>query len=213
MNETQNINSIQSFINNNQLWIGIVLGWLLTRVMEMLRKPRISFEPADDSEFSRANKKFKFINVIVKNKKQNWLEKFFLGNASLNNARVWLSFEEVTFDKEILKINGRWASTKEPIDYNSGQPLIPEILIPSRDTIPQGEEATVSVAIKEYGEDSFFAFNNESYLHSWKNPDYELKDNKYWLKILLLADGQKYVGKFLLSNPSKSLRNFKVIKQ
>jgi len=208
-----NINSLQAFISSNQLWIGIILGWLLTRVMEMFRRPRISFDPADDSEFSRANKKFKFLNVIVKNKKQNWLEKFFLGNASLNNARVWLSFEEFTSHKEVLKISGRWASTKEPVDYSSGQPLIPEILIPSRDTIPQGEEAAVSIAIKESSEDSFFAFNNESYLHNWKNTDYELKDNKYWLKIRLLADGDEYIGKFLLSNPSKSLKNFKAIKQ
>ncbi len=208
-----NTNNLKTFIDSNQLWIGIIVGWLITRFMEMLRRPRISFEPADDSEFSRANRKFKFINVIVRNAKQNWLEKFFFGNSSLNNARVWLVFEEFTSNKEVLKISGRWASTKEPVDYSSGQPLIPEILIPSRDTIPQGEEATVSVAIKESTEDSFFAFNNESYLHNWKSADYELKDNKYWLKIRLLADGEEYVGKFLLSNPSRSLKNFKVIKQ
>ena len=45
------------------------------------------------------------------------------------------------------------------------------------------------------------------YLHNWKNADYELKDNKYWLKVILLADGEEYIGKFLLSNPSKSLKN------
>jgi hypothetical protein len=172
-------NNLQSFIDSNQLWIGIALGWLVTRFMEMFRNPRISFEPADDSEFSRANRKLKFINVIVRNAKQNWLEKFFLGNSSLNNARVWQIYEEFTSKKEVLKKNGRWASTKEPVDYSSGQPLIPEILLPSRDTIPQGEEATVSIAIKESTEDAFFAFNNESYLHNWKNADYELKDNKY----------------------------------
>ncbi len=199
-------------MNSNQLWIGIILGWLLTRIMEMFRRPRISFDSIDDSEFSRASKKFKFLNVIVKNKKQNWIEKFFLGNTSLNNARVWLSFGEFTSHKEVLKINGRWASTKEPVDYSSGQPLIAEILLPSRDTIPQGEEANISIAIKESTEDSFFAFNNDSYLHNWKNPDFELKDNKYWLEIRILADGEEYIGKFLLSNPSKSLKNFKIHK-
>lgn len=203
-------NQIQIFISSNQLWIGIVLGWLLTRVMEMLRKPSISFKPAIDSEFTRGNRKFKFINITVKNAKQNLLKKFFFGNSSLNDARAWISFKDFTSNIEILKINGRWASTKEPVDYSSGQPLIAEILLPSRDTIPQGEEANISIAIKESTEDSFFAFNNDSYMHNWKNPDFELKDNKYWLEIRLLADGNEYIGKFLFSNPSKSLKNFKI---
>lgn len=206
-------NDLQTIMNTYQLWIGIVLGWVLTRIMEMFRKPRISFEPSNDSEFTRGNKKFKFINVTVKNAKQNLVKKFFFGNSSLNNARVRLVFKDYTANIEILKLNGRWASTKEPVDYVSGQPLIPEILIPSRDSVPPGEDATVSVAIKEFGEDSFFAFNNDSYLHNWKNPDYELQDDKYWLEIHLLADGDEYIGKFLFSNPSKSLRNFKIIKQ
>lgn len=209
----QNTNSLQTFINSNQLWIGILVGWILTRFMEMLRRPKISFVPTEDSEFTKVNRKFKFINITVKNAKQNWLENFFSGNSNLNNARVWLIFKELTSSKEVLKISGRWASTKEPIDYSSGQPLIPEILITSRETIPQGEETNISIAIKEYGEDSFFAFNNESYLHNWKNPDCELKDNKYWLEVCLLADGEEYTGNFLLSNPSKSLKNFKLLKK
>jgi len=40
------------------LLVGIILGWLLTRVMEMIRRPRISFEPTDDSEFLRGNINF-----------------------------------------------------------------------------------------------------------------------------------------------------------
>ena len=46
-----------------------------------------------------------------------------------------------------------------------------------------------------------------------KKLDYELKDNKYWLEICLLAEGDEYIGKFLLSNPSKSLSNFKIVKE
>jgi len=201
---------MQTFINSNQLLIGIILGWILTRIMEMLHKPSINFELKNDTEFYRKNRKFKFINIAVKNKKQNILKKFFFGNSSLNNARVWLIFRS---KKEILRVDGRWASTKEPVDYSSGQPVIPEILIPSRDTVPPGEEATISIAIKEYGEDLFYIFNNESYLYNWKNPDYELKDSKYWLKVRLLADGNEYIGNFLLFNPSKSLRNFKLVKK
>lgn len=204
------INNISPLVDSNQLWIGVVLGWFLTRFMETLRKPNLKFEQADDTEFARGNKQFKFININITNNKQRRLKKFFVGNSSLNNARAWVIFEDYSSRVEVLRVNARWASTKEPIDYNSGQPLILEILLPSRDTIPPGETAMVSVAIKESGEDSFFAFNNESYLHNWKNADFELKDNKYWLKILLLSDGEEYSMEFLLLNPSKSLRNFKV---
>ncbi|MCB9813201.1 MAG: hypothetical protein H6772_02210 [Pseudomonadales bacterium] len=204
---------IKNFINSNQLWIGAILGWIISRMMEMLQKPKIEFVIIKDHEFTRNSRKFKFINLTIRNSKQNFLSKFFFGNQNLNNSRVWLTFKDYNSRKEILKANGRWASTREPIDYSSGQPLIPEILIPSRETIPQGEEANISIAIKENGDDSFFLFNNESYLHNWKNPDFELKDNKYWLKIRLLADGHEYTKEFLLSNPSKSLKNFKVLEK
>ena len=143
----------------------------------------------------------------------NFLKKFFFGNPSLNNTRAWVIFKDFTANVEILKLNGRWASTKEPVDYVSGQPLIAEILIPSRDNVPPGEENTISIAIKESDEDSFFGFNNDSYLHGWKYLDYELKEDKYWLEVRLLADGNEYMGKFLLLNPSSSLRNFKIIKE
>jgi hypothetical protein len=208
-----NGNSLQNFVDSYQLWIGIILGWVFTRVMEYLKRPVINFKPSDDSEFIRGSRRLKFINVLVENKNQNLVRKFLFGNSSLNNARVWLTFNDYQSEAEVFKINGRWASTKEPVDYGSGQPIIPEILLPSRDSLPTGETAAVSIAIKELGEDSFFAFNNESYLHNWKNPDYELKDDKYWLEVSLLADGEEYTGKFLFLNPGKSLKNFKILKK
>ncbi|OGK51762.1 hypothetical protein A3B02_02430 [Candidatus Roizmanbacteria bacterium RIFCSPLOWO2_01_FULL_42_14] len=204
---------LQTFLNSYQLWLGIILGWVLTRIMEVLRKPTITFRPAEDSEFARGGKKFKFINIIVKNSKQNPIKKFLIGNSSLNNARVWLLFRDYASKIEVLRINGRWASTKEPVDYNSGQPIISETLILSRDTIPPGEEASVAVAIKEFSENIFFGFNNESYLHSWKHPDYELKDDKYWVQLHILADGEEYYHEFLLLNSSKGLKNFKILKK
>lgn len=204
--------NFQKFITENQLWVGVISGWLITRIMEALRKPSISFKLSDDQEFTKGNKKYKFINLIISNNRRNFIKKFLFGNIPINNARVWLRFNDYSSNVEFLKIDARWASTKEPVDYNTNQLIIPEIILPSRDTIPVGEEAAVSVAIKESGEDSFFPFNNQSYLHNWKHPDYELTDKKYWLEILLLTDGEEYKHKFLLTNPSKSLRNFKLLK-
>ncbi len=206
------MNTFQKFISENQLWVGVIVGVLLTRAMEMLMRPSISFKLSDDQEFARSNKKYKFINLIVSNNKRNFLKKFLFGHSSINNARVWLRFKDYSSKVNILNIDGRWASTKEPVDYNTNKIIFSEVILPSRDTIPVGEQAAVSVAIKESGEDSFFAFNNQSYSHSWKNPDYELADKKYWLEILLLADGEEYKYTLLLINPSKSLSNFKLLK-
>ena len=205
------IMSIIDFINKNQLLFGILFGWLFARITNYFGRPTIIYKISNDREFATNNKTFKFLNLIVKNKQINVFRKFLLGSSSLNNARVWLSFLDYASKAEMLKINGRWASTKEPVDYQSGQPIIPEVLLPSRDTIPPGEEASISVAIKEKGENSFFPFNNESYLHNWKNPDYELEEKKYFLRIRILADGNEYQKTFLLINPSKSLKNFKIL--
>jgi hypothetical protein len=205
------INIVSTFIDTNQLVVGIVLGWLFTRVMEMLKRPEISFEVSDDKEFFREGKKFKFLNLMIKNQKPNIIKEFLFGNLNLNNARVWLRFLEYETGAEISKINARWASTKEPVDYQTHQPIISEILLPSRDTVPSGEDGSVSVAIKEDGEKSFFAFNNESYLHEWKYSDFELDDKKYLLEIIILADGHEFKHKFLLLNSSKSVKNFKIL--
>lgn len=210
MNKPNFLGDVQQFLNNYQLWIGIVLGWFLTRFMEVLIKPNVSFHLSDDREFTKANRQYKFINLIVSNDKRNFLKKFLFGNSPINNARVWLRFKDYSSKIEFLKIDARWSSTKEPVD-NTDRVIFSEIIMPSRDTIPAGEQAAISVAIKEFGEDSFFAFNNQSYLHNWKNPDYELDEKKYWLEVRLLADGNEYLHEFLLTNPSKALRNFKLV--
>ncbi|MBI2601287.1 hypothetical protein HYW42_05035 [Candidatus Daviesbacteria bacterium] len=209
----QILNNLSSFINNNQLLVGIILGWFITRVMEMIRKPNITFKISDDRDFAKGTKTYKFLNIFVNNNQQSVFKKFFFGSSSINNARVWIRFLDFSSKTEFLKINGRWASTKEPVDYVTNQPLIPEILLPSRDTIAPGEEAAVSIAIKESGEDAFFAFNNDSYLHSWKYLDYELSEKKYWVEIKILSDGDEYIHEFLLTNPSRSLRNFKLLEK
>ena len=208
----QDISYLLDVINRNQLWFGILFGWLFTRILEWFKNPLLIYEIGDDKDFVRNNKTFKFLNLIVKNSKQSVVKKFLFGNSSLNNARVWIRFLDYESEAEMLQINGRWASTKEPVDYQSGQPLISEVLLPSRDTIPSGEEASISIAIKEKGESSFFPFNNESYIHNWKHTDYELGDRKYLLEIIILGDGNEYKKRFLLTNPSKSLKNFKIIK-
>lgn len=208
------INSQTSNIWQNPwllLPIGALLGWFVTRFMNMYARPNLVFRPSDDKDFISNGKSYKFLNLIVENKRQNLLKKFLFGNYNLNNARVWLRFKDYSSKVEFLKISARWASTREPIDP-TGHVIISEILLPSRETIPPGEDAGVSVALKESGEKIFFAFNNDSYLHNWKNPDYELDENKYWVEVRLLADGEEYKHEFLLTNPSTSLRNFKLLK-
>ncbi len=203
---------ILSFVDANRLWLGILLGWMFTRIIALFQKASVSFELSNDVEFSRNGKTFKFLNLVV-NKRPNPFKQFIFTQTNINNGRAWIIFKDYISKIEMLKINARWASTREPIDYNSGQPLIPEILLPSRDFLPVGESATISVAIKEKTEKSFFAFNNESYLHNWKNQDFELEENKYLLEVRLLADGKEYKQEFLLTNPSKSLKNFKLTKK
>lgn len=198
-------------VNENQLISGILLGWFFTQMMNMFKRPTLIFAISDDKEFIKGNRKFKFLNIVIKNKNQNFLKKFLFGNVSLNNSRVWLRFLDYQSKAEMLKINARWTSTKEPVDYQSGKPILSDILIPSRESIPSGEEAGVSVAIKEAGINSFYAFNNESYLHNWKKPDYQLDDRKYIIEINILSDGNEYSHQFTLVNPPNSLSFFKLL--
>lgn len=195
----------------NQLFIGAALGWFLQRLTDIYSKPRLTFEIGSDPIFlPETSAQVKFLNVKIKNVKRNLLSNLLLGNHSASNARSWVSFADPVTKAELLKINGRWTTTKEPVDYKGGI-NIGDALITSRETLPPGEESEIGIAIKEDGKNEAYGFNNESYLFSWKKPDFELSEKRYILKVKVAAEGKEWSEEFVLVNLGKTLRNFKLV--
>lgn len=202
---------VWSLINENQLILGILLGWLFVRFWEELRKPNLKLQIGGDGFWPQnTNPKTKFVHVKVVNLKRNLLMGLFLSSPTANNARAWVSFHDYLTKTEIVKMNGRWTSKREPVDYATGKIDLAEVLIPPRETIPPEEESNISIALKDDGKSACFGFNNESYLHNWRHPDYELIDKRYIVKVKVSAEGKEWVKNFLLQNPGNSLKQFKI---
>lgn len=206
------ITDIFSWINQNQLISGILIGWLFSRVWEEFRKPNLTLEVGDEAYWPQtSNAEIKFLHIRVKNTKRNILTALFFSNPTANNARAWVSFHDYISGKEVAKMNGRWVSKREPVDYITGKIDLPEALLPPRETIPAGEETNISIALKDKNKPSFFGFNNESYFHNWRNPELELSEKRYVIKVKISAEGKEWVKEYLLLNPGSSIKNFKLV--
>lgn len=198
-------------MNYFELILGVFLGGLLTRGWDEIRKPNLIIEVGEDGFWpNNTSADVKFIHVKVSNVKRNWMESVFFGNPTANNARAWVSFLDYPSKKELVKMNGRWTSKKEPVDYSTGKIDLAEVLIPPRETIPTGEESNISIALKDKGKSNFFGFNNESYLHNWRKPEYELDEKRYLVRVRISSEGKDWFEEFVLLNPGKNLSNFKL---
>lgn len=190
---------------------GAILGWLLQRLTDILTAPKFKIDIGTSPVFQNSTTKdsYKFINVKAKNVKRG-IFSFFISSNTATNSRVWLSFLDPVTNAELLKINGRWTTTKEPVDYHGGV-NIGDALIVSRETIPPDESTEISVAVKKQGTDECYAFNNESYLYSWQKPDFQLDQKRYIVQIKIAAEGKEWTKNLVLLNLGKSLKNFKLV--
>lgn len=111
---------------------------------------------------------------------------------------------------ELLKINARWASTKEPVDYVNNRIDIGGALVLSRETIPLGEDAVISIAVKKQDKNPCFAFNNEGYLFAWKKPQFELSQQRYIVQLRIAAEGKEWKREFLMLNLDNNVANFRL---
>jgi len=194
---------------------GLIVAFLLFVITESLKRPYLGFkikeEPIFEKDIKDKKRKIRFINIEVSNKKLPWLVRYF--GKTANNSRAFLSFRDPSSRKELLRLNARWYTGKEPVDYIGQKVDVGLALIPQREVIPPDEVGGVGVAIKFEGDEHFYAFTNESYLHNddwrpWGWVRYKLTKDHYLLCLEVKAEGHTYSQEFLLKNPSTTLDDF-----
>lgn len=199
-----------------EVLLGIPVGFFLFLLIEEFKKPSLSFivveEPLSEKEIDKTIYKWKFLNIKVLNKKKRF--RYF--NSTIRDARAFLIFKDPCSKKEILKINARWYSGKEPLIY-LGNKTVVDIgfaLIPQRETIPPGEEGGIAIAVKFEGNSNFYAFNNESYLYQdegpWSYSRYKIKKDHILLCVSVKSEGVDYQEEFLIKNPNKTRHDFQL---
>lgn len=202
-------------MNYFELILGALLGLIVTRLASNFSKPRLIFKIDNGQIFEIDTHKYRFLSIRIINKPMNLFFKligFLFGRRNLNNAKAQVNFALPENSKFIIKTvnNGRWATTKEPVDYSTGRVDYSQILLPSRDSIFIEEEGVVNIAIKKENDGSFYAFNNESYDPRWwpLKPEFEVGEKYLVVTLRLLADGENYSFKCVLVNSNKKLENF-----
>ncbi len=202
-------------MNYKELLIGALFGWIITRFANYFSKPKLTFKIDNGQIFQNGRNRYRFLSVRVINSPSNIFLKManiLFGKSNLNNAKARIYFSLPEHSKFTIKIinNGRWITTKEPIDYSTSQIDYSQILMPSRESIFLEEESAVNIAIKKEGDVSFYAFNNESYHPTlWPlKSDFEIKNQYLLVKLELLADGERYNFQCALINLNKNLGSF-----
>lgn len=202
-------------MNYEELLLGAILGWITTRLVSYFSMPKLIFKIDNGQIFKNGLDQYRFLSIRIINKPKNLFFKFIgflFGKTNLNNAKAQINFSLPENSKFTIKTinNGRWATTKEPVDYSTGKVEYSQVLLPSRDSIFIGEEGVVNIAIKKENDKSLYAFNNESYDPRWwpLKPEFEISEKYLIVELKLLADGQNYGFKCALVNSNKKLDSF-----
>ena len=56
--------------------------------------------------------------------------------------------------------------------------------------IQDGEYGTLAVVFRAKGENECYGFNNESYVHGWRHPEWKLGQGRFLAKIIVKTGGQ-----------------------
>lgn len=78
------------------------------------------------------------------------------------------------------------------------------------DVYPREEEA-LDICARFDKEQVAYDWNNDSYLHLWRNPDWALEHGRFLVKVVITSSGQKCIGVFRLINDVTNRMDFRLV--
>jgi len=196
--------------------IGFVASLFATLWVEFLRRPILTFQIGETADGSRGTDSWRFLHVEVLNniKAPSWLRWILLPGLppryAASAAQAWVSYSQK--GSEILRVEGRWSSTPEPLTPTTQGALFDssKVLGGQRENIPYGGKSAVAIGLKFDGEKDCFAFNSWSYAFpKWKNPDWRLPDDRYEVRVVVTTSGYQFLSPvYVLDNPSPRRSDF-----
>jgi len=187
----------------------IVLG------LESFKKPRLRFEigtPGEIKENDPAGRTpAKFTHVYVYNDPMPTALSWIWNRESAMSSRGWITFHDLD-GQDIFgrKMDIRWANNPEPliIDPQTGTAKgidWDKMRIGNIWNIPPGKIAdevygNLDVVMRTKDDTNCYGWNNNSYLHNWKNPEWKLGTGKYLVKIVIITGGQTFIETIQIMN-------------
>jgi len=164
-----------------------ILGISIVLLIERFRLPKIEIVVSEDanddvtyrSGHQRANERWKFYRVWVRNKPMpKWLS--WLVRETAENCRAVISIHGINNQVHIA-YKGRWVSTPEIPSILHAAAV--KITHPDPVSIRAGEKEVLDIMTKHEKDSEAYGWNNESYFHNWRNPNYRLDPGQYRAKI------------------------------
>jgi len=197
--------------------VEIILGGLITIFVavfiEQYRRPKLNIsiaEPIDRNYTNHPAQKARFLLLKVENLKP--ILKFIPRNPALK-CHGFISFHHLDgqnyFGRLMLL---RWSNSPEPlpitfqINNQIGKIYDPlRFSLESYVDIHTGETWNLDVAAKFDRDKECYGWTNENYFSNpiWRNPNWELPEGRYLVKVEIITSGNKYSKLFRLINDVK----------
>jgi hypothetical protein len=207
-----------------EIIIGGIITILTAIFVEWLRTPKLALTiedpPLDVPNNVQPEKRH--LRVKLRNKPLPPYFQWMLRSAALQ-CRGEITFHNLDgqniFGTKAMIV--RWANNPAPvgvsgqiIDLQEPANVLSRIvgfagIQSTMDVYPGDQDAeTLDVAVRFAGEQECYGWNNESYFHGWRTPDWRLPRGTYLVKVVISSSGDKCTGKFRMLNEVDSLQGF-----
>jgi hypothetical protein len=206
-----------------EILIGGIITILTAIFVEWLRTPKLALSIEDPPHDVPTNAPLKrHLRVKLRNKPLHPYFRWMLRSAALQ-CRGEITFHNLDgqniFGGKAMAV--RWARTPPPagitgqiVDLQEPPQTLSRIVgftgtESTMDVYPGDEdEEILDVAVRFAGEQECYGWNNESYFHDWRTPDWRLPRGTYLVKVVISSSGDKCTGRFRLLNEVDSLQGF-----
>lgn len=202
---------IVDFLINFSLEIFVgALSIILVLILERQTRPELKIL-IDDKHIIPDNNPAKqqpttWLRVRVENQPMPRLIKWAYIRQPAIDCRATIDFINPK-GKQVFSIPGRWSGNPRPEiikfltpENNFAQAIIGEqhtTNIGPSSEIYKGESLDIAIRIK--GEENSYAWNNQSYIHNWRNPNYVLQPGVWTIKVNIDTGGKVFISSFNLS--------------
>lgn len=208
--------------------IGVLCGGIITILtaiwVEYLRNPKLKLEiehPALDTADNSGNNKRRNLRLILRNEALppglRWMQR-----AAAIQCKGEVTFHHLDDGQNVYDraMPVRWVQSPQPI-----RPLVVDnqgtvqfqiidfarLGTDSRIDVYPGDEEKLDVAVRFDGEPDCYGWNNESYAHNWRTPQWKLSKGRYLAKVTVTSSGKKCYGVFRIANDVDNLTDFRLI--
>lgn len=208
--------------------LGIIFGGLITIVtamgVEYFRRPqlRLAIEsPPCDLTYTPQHPALnaRYLRVKLRNAALpvglRWMQR-----AAALQCRGEISFHHLdgqdVFGRQMPI---RWANSPQPIasqivdTHGVVQYAILDfarMAAATRMDVYPGEEEIVDVAVRFDAEQQCYGWNDEAYIHQWRNPNWRLPRDRYLVRVVITSSGHKCIGCFRLINDVDNRTDFRL---